>query len=281
MLGNASPNHGRGAGLNAPAFRAPIAPRVPASLEARSGSFVARGEQLGVHELPRRSSPNRSRSVMRDLTTMLRLRPVWVGLLAVLATACDYKVSAEATAPGQEIFELCVQCHGPAGAGQRPLNAPSIAGLPKWYVETQLKKFRSGARGTHWQDSTGMQMRPMALSFHNEADLQAVAEYVSKLPRPTVAPMLAGGNAENGKILYTPCTACHGADGAGVEQQKAPPLRAASDWYLATQLEHFKAGIRGANPRDIEGAMMRPMAMTLANEQAVKDVVAYISSLKR
>jgi len=217
---------------------------------------------------------------MRDLTTMLRLRPLWVGLLAVLATACDYKVSAEATAPGQEIFQLCAQCHGPTGAGQRPLNAPSIAGLPKWYVEAQLKKFRKGARGTHWQDLAGMQMRPMSLSFHNDADLEAVAGYVASLPRPSVAPMLEGGDAEHGKLLFTPCTACHGPEAAGNEQLKAPPLRAASDWYLATQLAHFKAGIRGANPLDVEGATMRPMAATLPDEQAVKDVVAYISSMK-
>ena len=217
---------------------------------------------------------------MRDLTTMLPLPRLWLGLLAVLVTACDYKVSAEATAPGQEIFELCVQCHGPTAAGTRELNAPSIAGLPKWYVMAQLKKFRTGARGTHWQDIGGMQMRPMAISFHNDGDLEAVAGYVASLPRPSVAPQLAGGNAEHGKTLFTPCTACHGPEAAGNEQLKAPPLRAASDWYLAKQLEHFKAGVRGANPLDLEGAQMRPMAATLVDEQAVKDVVAYISSMK-
>jgi cytochrome c553 len=213
---------------------------------------------------------------MRDLTPTLPL----LGLLAVLATGCDYKVSADATAPGQEIFELCVQCHGPAGGGNRDLNAPSIAGLPKWYVKAQLEKFRSGARGTHWQDIGGMQMRPMAISFHNGGDLEAVAGYVASLPRPTVAPQLEGGSAERGKALFTPCTACHGPDGAGNEQLKAPPLRGGSDWYLATQLAHFKSGVRGANPLDIEGAQMRPMAATLLDEQAVKDVVAYISSMK-
>jgi cytochrome c553 len=242
MYGFTAQNVVRGAGLKASAFRVPMPPRVSAS---------------------------------RKLTTA-----VWVGLLAALVSACDHTVSAEATAPGQEIFELCVQCHGPSGAGIRELNAPSIAGLPKWYVEAQLKKFRTGVRGTHPQDIGGMQMRPMTISFHNEADLLAAAGYVSSLPRPTVAPELAGGNAERGKTLFTPCTACHGPDGAGNEQLKAPPLRGASDWYLAKQVDHFKAGIRGANPRDLEGAQMRPMAATLTDEQAIKDVVAYISSMK-
>jgi mono/diheme cytochrome c family protein len=64
---------------------------------------------------------------MCDLTTTPLTWRLSLGLLAVLATACDYKVSAEAPAPGQEIFALCVQCHGPTGAGTRNLNAPSIA----------------------------------------------------------------------------------------------------------------------------------------------------------
>jgi cytochrome c oxidase subunit 2 len=79
--------------------------------------------------------------------------------------------------------------------------------------------------------------------------------------------------------LYTPCTACHGADAAGNEQLKAPPLRGASDWYLLAQLKKFKEGHRGANPSDLEGAQMRPMAQTLPDEQAMKDVVAHIGTL--
>ena len=59
----------------------------------------------------------------------------------------------------------------------------------------------------------------------------------------------------------------------------APSLLGQHDWYHVAQLNKFKDGIRGANPQDITGSQMRPMAMTLVNEQAVKDVVAYIQSL--
>jgi hypothetical protein len=48
---------------------------------------------------------------------------------------------------------------------------------------------------------------------------------------------------------------------------------------MLTQLSNFKAGIRGAVPEDASGATMRPMAMTLADEQAMKDVIAYILTL--
>lgn len=203
--------------------------------------------------------------------------------LAALATGlvgCEHEIHPpQATASGEEIFQLCSQCHAEQGQGNAMFNAPSIAGLPKWYLELQLKKFRTGVRGTHPADLTGMQMRPMAMSFHNDQDLEAVAGYVASLPRPAVA-AIGNGDATRGQALFTPCTACHGPDGAGNEQLKAPPLKHSSDWYLIAQLNKFKAGQRGASPGDIEGATMRPMAATLVDEQAVKDVVAHIMTLK-
>lgn len=219
---------------------------------------------------------------MLTMKTTLRSRPRWAAALFLMILAgCGYKVpEKEATASGQEIFQLCSSCHGEAGEGHQEYNAPAIAGLPVWYIEAQLKKFRSGARGAHPADVAGLMMRPMTRSFHNEADLKEVAAYVSKLPRPAPAPVLTGGSAEHGKTLFTVCTACHQADGSGQPLVKAPPLKQASDWYLFAQLKKFKAGIRGTNAQDIEGAQMRPQASILADEQAMKDVVAYIATLK-
>ena len=87
------------------------------------------------------------------------------------------------------------------------------------------------------------------------------------------------GDASKGQALFAPCVACHSADGTGNEKLNAPPLNHTNDWYLFRSLQKFKAGIRGANPLDIAGAGMRPMAQTLTDEQAMKDVVAYISTL--
>jgi cytochrome c oxidase subunit 2 len=193
---------------------------------------------------------------------------------------CNYEIPADKpTASGEQIFELCAQCHGANGQGQREFSAPAIAGLPQWYIETQLKKFRSGARGSHPDDVTGMLMRPMTLSFHNDGDMKAVAAFVSSLPRAAPAIELSGGDPAKGKALFATCSACHGPQGAGMEQVKAPPLVHTSDWYLLAQLKKFKQGIRGATPMDIEGSQMRPMATALADEQAMKDVVAHIATL--
>ncbi|MDH5674214.1 MAG: c-type cytochrome [Myxococcales bacterium] len=202
-------------------------------------------------------------------------------LLALCAAACNHdRESKQPTASGDEIFQLCVSCHGPNGQGEQMFDAPAIAGLPQWYVESALKKFRNGARGTHPGDQTGMQMRPMALSLHNDADIETIAAYVARMTPPSPGPTLEGGDASRGQSLYAPCTACHGQDGTGNEQLKAPPIRQMSDWYMLTQLEKFKSGARGTNPKDLEGAQMRPNAVALADEQAMKDVLAYVKTLK-
>lgn len=199
--------------------------------------------------------------------------------LLLLGAGCGYKVPEHATARGDELFTLCKSCHGEAGEGNAQYQAPAIAGLPEWYVEGQLRKFKSGVRGAHPHDYTGMMMRPMTLAFRNDADLKEAAAYVSRLPRAKPQRVLSEGDAAKGKALFAVCTACHGPDGAGNVALKAPPLKGASDWYLVEQLKKFKSGVRGNNPADVEGATMRPMMATLADEQAIKDVVAHIVTL--
>ncbi len=180
---------------------------------------------------------------------------------------------------GAQLFQLCAQCHQPDGSGDPMALAPAIAGMDEWYVKAQLAKFHSGARGTHPDDLAGMRMRPMSLSLRDEAEIAAVAAYVAGLPHVPVEPTLVGGDAGRGKTLYAPCTACHGPDGAGIEQLNGSPLRGLNDWYLQRQIHNFRTGIRGTNPKDTSGALMRPMSMTLPDEQAILDVIAYITTL--
>ena len=58
----------------------------------------------------------------------------------------------------------------------------------------------------------------------------------------------------------------------------APRLAGTSDWYLQSALERFKAGIRGSNPKNPNGIVMRGMSMMLADDQAILDVIAYIGT---
>jgi len=90
---------------------------------------------------------------------------------------------------------------------------------------------------------------------------------------------IAAGDAATGKTLYAICSACHGASGEGMAALNAPANAGQDSWYMTRQLKNFRAGIRGAHPDDAFGAQMRPMAMVLADDQAIADVVAYIASL--
>ncbi len=91
--------------------------------------------------------------------------------------------------------------------------------------------------------------------------------------------VLAAGDVAKGKALYNICAACHGANAEGMATLNAPANAGQDPWYMTRQLKNFRAGIRGAHPDDTFGAQMRPMAMMLAGDQAIADVVAYITSL--
>jgi cytochrome c553 len=200
--------------------------------------------------------------------------------LAAAIGALGGSAAAEDHARGEALYGLCAQCHGVEGTGSKLAEAPSLVGLPQWYMDNQLHKFQGRTRGEHPEDVHGLRMAPMSRALRSEEDLTAVTAYIASLPVATPEPILVGGDAARGKEFYSmTCVACHGVDAMGNQQMSSPPLRYASDWYLYRSLGKFRAGIRGANPADTVGATMRPMALTLPDEQAMKDVIAYIQTL--
>jgi len=212
---------------------------------------------------------------MQSIRTLAALA---AGLLA-LGAALAGTASAEDQERGRSLYALCAQCHGPEGEGMQLSLAPAIAGLDQWYVESQLKMFRSGARGTHPDDMAGMRMHPMSLWLRKDEDITAVASYVASMPRARPEPAVAGGDPEKGKTLYQTCAQCHGPEAGGDQTKNAPPLRNQSGWYLVDALQKYKAGIRGSNPANSNAILMRGMANILPDDQAIKDVVAYIETL--
>ena len=200
-------------------------------------------------------------------------------LLAFGLVACD--PPADAMAHGEQLFTGCATCHGTDGQGNAAIQVPAIAGLPEWYLKTTIHKFRTGARGAHPDDHEGLRMRPMSRMLRTDDDIAAVSAYVAKMPAGARTPHVEGGDATAGQATFALCATCHGQDGMGNETMKGPPIAQLDDWYMVSQLTKFKSGIRGTNPADAEGAQMRPMAMTLADDQAVKNVVAYIQTLKK
>jgi cytochrome c553 len=220
--------------------------------------------------------------LFRNLAITALFIMVSAGLSASNAFAQD---AQEGNAPadlarGEQLFQLCTQCHGSAGGGNAEFLAPGIAGLPDWYVVAQLEKFHSGARGLNPKDTGGLRMYPMSLWLREDSDRRAVSAYVASLPRQAPKNEFhEPGDAEKGAGYYAVCSACHMADGSGNQGMGAPPLTDMSDWYLYSSIEKYKAGIRGSGKGDSLGPVMIGMAATLPDPDAIRDVIAYIQTL--
>lgn len=95
-------------------------------------------------------------------------------------------------------------------------------------------------------------------------------------------PLAAGANkscAVNAAELYYPCASCHGDRAEGSEPFAAPALAGLDANYVRTQLENFRANIRGAQPLDSAGQAMTLLAKTLRDSPSVDAVACYIAAL--
>ena len=204
-----------------------------------------------------------------DFDTWLAQQPTFSEQNAVLA--------GNATI-GAAQYTVCAACHGPQGQGVAAMNAPKIAGQSDWYLKRQIMSYKNGLRGVHKGDTYGQQMIGMVATLPDEAAVNNVVAHIATLPDNQLQATI-DGDAENGKDIYTVCAYCHGADGMGKQALNAPRLAGSSDWYMARQLDNFKTGVRGAHPKDYYGFQMALMGITLRDEQAINDVIAYINTL--
>ena len=187
-------------------------------------------------------------------------------------------IPGDATA-GAPLYAVCAACHGAQGEGNPALNAPKLSGQQDWYLKRQLHNFKAGSRGAHEKDVYGKMMAPMAATLPDAAAVNNVIAYIKTLP-DTPAPTTVKGNAKAGHGPYENCAACHGANGQGIKATNAPRLKGMSDWYMLTQLNNFKHGIRGGDRKDSYGPQMVNVAAMLDSERMTNDVLAYINTLK-
>ena len=184
----------------------------------------------------------------------------------------------DATA-GAASYAVCAACHGAQGEGNPALNAPKLAGQTDWYLKRQLHNFKAGARGANDKDTYGKTMAPMAMTLPDDAAINNVVAYIKTLP-DTPAPPTVTGNAKDGHGPWENCATCHGAQGQGIKATNAPRLKGMSDWYMVTQLNNFKHGIRGSDRRDSYGPQMALIGQMLDTDQMTTNIIAYINSLK-
>ena len=99
--------------------------------------------------------------------------------------------------------------------------------------------------------------------------------------QPTHAQIIARpeGDALAGQANYAICATCHGAQGEGNPALNAPKTAGQDAWYMRRQLSNYKQGLRGTHDDDVFGKQMAPMAMTLVDDVAINNVIAYIQTL--
>ena len=99
--------------------------------------------------------------------------------------------------------------------------------------------------------------------------------------QPTFAETQArpAGNATAGAAMYGVCAACHGTQGEGNQALNAPKIAGQEAWYIRRQIANYQNGLRGADPADVYGMQMAPMARTLASPAALENVIAHIETL--
>ena len=205
---------------------------------------------------------------------MLRLSLLSLMTAALLPAAALAAGDVEA---GKVLYEPCVACHGQNGEGNTELNSPGIAGQSESYLMRQLWDFKKGNRGAAEGDTTGAQMRPMAMALADGQAIANVAAYLASLPASDPAATVEG-DADNGRKLYTSkCGACHGGEGWGDEALFTPRLTIIGDAYLMRQVKNFQNGLRGAHQDAEFGKQMALMAKVVTEEELV-DIAAFLNA---
>jgi len=133
----------------------------------------------------------------------IRMNPIMAGMAAPLTPADMSALGAyfaqqtpkgssaknkELAEKGQRLFRggrnegsvpACSACHSPDGSGI-PAQYPRLSGQSAEYIYDQLKKFKSGERGSNDKDGNGKIMMAIAVRLADE-DMRALAEYAAGL----------------------------------------------------------------------------------------------------
>lgn len=191
--------------------------------------------------------------------------------IAIMISAIGCFASDSKEDLGLVVFrDNCMACHLQSGMGIKEMNAPSIAGLPRWYVTDQLRKFRRDQRGYHREDAAGNLMQANALAL-DERSIAFVGRHIESLAPNENRATLALETRANARSEYERnCAACHGDKAQGDRAQRVPPLTSQQDWYLLGQIEKFATGKRPHTDED---------PLENLDTRTIESIAAWICSL--
>jgi cytochrome c553 len=183
-------------------------------------------------------------------------------LMLLLLFASGVALASETASAVQERLAACSVCHGERGEGKSGNEYfPHLAGKPSGYLLAQLQAFRDGRR---LYPQMNWLMRNMG-----DAWLGRIADYYADLPpRSSAQPVSMAADAaaralalvEQGDPEHgvTACTACHGADLAGLAPG-VPALIGLPPDYVIAQLGAWREGTRSAASPDCMAVIARAL----------------------
>ncbi len=142
----------------------------------------------------------------------------------------------------QPKFVVCTNCHGADGNNQE-LQGPNLAGQNSPYLIKQINLFLKDTRSHPILSSDSFKLGS------DEAE-SLVAYYANLKPENPLNKL-----SVDGELMYSPCSACHGANGEGIAP--FPRLLGQKPAYLEQQLVNFKNGVR-------QSSVMQAMAINLS-----------------
>jgi cytochrome c553 len=147
----------------------------------------------------------------------------------------------------QERSETCLACHGEKGQSENE-NTPSLGGQTSPYALIQLFMFRERLRVAEPMND---QMKGAS-----DADLQAFADLIAKLPPPKPATDKDAARIARGQALARSnrCLVCHRQDLAGLDN--VPRIGGQREDYLLKTLREYKSTSR----RGYDGSMADVLA---------------------
>ena len=180
----------------------------------------------------------------------------------IRAAAAGALVLVTLSAAGQE--PCFAACHGASGVSTTPLT-PSLGGQPSFFVLAQLFLFREGRR-----DNEQMNAAAKGLS---DADLQALAELIARLPAPP-APSAKPDQSRftRGRAIAEKerCGNCHNPDFSG--HDNVPRLANQREDYLLKALRDYKKGVRTGY-----GMAVMPETVSGLTDVELQDVAHFLA----
>jgi len=194
-------------------------------------------------------------------------------VLVLMTTGAVWAAESGFSSHTKAVYKaVCATCHGVDGLGMTigDNRFPSIAGLPKWYLENQLTLFKYDGRGADYRDREGLMMHAMIRALRTDREIEEISAYISNQlkadksyqPTPELDPAKKEVDIKRGERIYANtlgssqvgCIKCHKEDfgGTGMTEDAlnaipmSPPLSDLEDWYMLVQLEKFIKGVRGA-----------------------------------